>query len=74
MLFLGFVSGKTIKFPGKYLSLGLQNPLLVHVGRLRRPVVGFLDLFINIVLEVQNKKYSQILYLIDNVVPGLHFW
>ena len=36
-------------------------------------VVGFLDFFIDIFLEVQNKKYSQILYLIHYVVPGLHF-
>ena len=37
-------------------------------------VVGFEDLNIDIFLEVQNKRYSQILYLIDHVVPGLHFW
>ena len=37
-------------------------------------VVSFEDLNIDIFLEVQNKRYSQILYLIDYVVPGLHFW
>ena len=37
-------------------------------------VVGFGDLNVDIFLEVQNKRYSQILYLIDYVVPGLHFW
>ena len=37
-------------------------------------VVSFEDLNIEIFLEVQNKRYSQILYLIDYVVPGLHFW
>ena len=37
-------------------------------------VVGFGDLNIDIFLEVQNKRYSQILYLIDYVAPGLHFW
>ena len=37
-------------------------------------VVGFEDLSIDIFLEVQNKEYSQILYLIDYVVPGLYFW
>ena len=39
-----------------------------------RHVVDFGDLNIDIFLEVQNKTYSQILYLIDYVVPGLHFW
>ena len=37
-------------------------------------VVSFEDLNIDIVLEVQNTRYSQILYLIHYVVPGLHFW
>ena len=37
-------------------------------------VVSFKDLNIDIFLEVQNKRYRQILYLIDYVVPGLHFW
>ena len=39
-----------------------------------RHVVGFEDLSIDIFLQVQNKRDSQILYLIDYVVPGLHFW
>ena len=43
-------------------------------GEAGRHIVGCLDLFIDIFLEVQNKRYSQILYLIDQVVPGLHFW
>ena len=50
---------------GKHLYSNPQNPL--HV-------IGFLYLFMNVFLEVQNKIYSQILYLIDYVVPGLHFW
>ena len=37
-------------------------------------VVGIGDLSIDVFLEVQSKRYSQILYLIDYVVPGLHFW
>ena len=37
-------------------------------------VVSFEDLNIDLSLEVQNKRYSQILYLIGYVVPGLHFW
>ena len=39
-----------------------------------RHVVGFLDFVIDVFLEVQNTRYSQILYLIDYVVPVLHFW
>ena len=35
-------------------------------------VVGFLDLFIDVFLEVQNKKDIQILYLIDYVAFGFH--
>ena len=30
--------------------------------------------FIDIFLEVQNKRYSQILYLIDYIAYGLHSW
>ena len=37
-------------------------------------LVSFEDLNIDIFLEVQNKRYSQMLYLIDYIVPGLHFW
>ena len=37
-------------------------------------VVSFEDLNVDIFLEVQNKRCSQILYLIDYVVPRLHFW
>ena len=37
-------------------------------------VVSVEDLNIDMFLEVQNQKYSQILYLIDYVVPGFHFW
>ena len=37
-------------------------------------VVSFEDLNIDIFLEVQNKRYSQILYLIDYVVHGFYFW
>ena len=39
-------------FPGKYLYLSPQNPL--HVGG--RHVVGFLDLFVHLYLEVQDKN------------------
>ena len=36
-------------------------------------VVSCEDLNIDSFLEVQNKRYSKILYLIDYVVPGFHF-
>ena len=57
--------------------LGLQENVYIQVpntsymsaGEAGRHVVGFLDLFIDIFLEVQNKRYSQILYIIDYVVP-----
>ena len=39
-----------------------------------RHVVGFLDFFIDIFLEVQYKKYSYILYLITYTAYGLHLW
>ena len=43
--------------PGTYLYLSPQPPL--PIGQRSRPtVVGFLDLFIDIFLEVQNKTYS----------------
>ena len=58
---------------GKYLPLNPKNNYM-SAGEAGRHVVGFLDSFIEIDLEVQNKRYSQILYLIDYVVPGLHFW
>ena len=43
-------------------------------GEAGQYVVSFEDLNIDIFLEVQNKRYSQILYLMDYVVPGLRFW
>ena len=36
-------------------------------------VVGFGDLSIDIFLEVQNEKYSWILYLIEYNAHGVHF-
>ena len=35
-------------------------------------VVGFLDFFMDFFLEVQDKKYSQILYLIEYIAYGVH--
>ena len=37
-----------------------------------RHVVGFEDLSINAVLEVQTKRYNYILYLIDYIAYGLY--
>ena len=43
-------------------------------GEAGRHVVGFLDFFIDVFMEVQNKRYSKILYLIDYIAYGLHLW
>ena len=37
-------------------------------------VVGFEDLDIDVFLEVQSKRYSWIVYLIDYIVYGPHLW
>ena len=42
-------------------------------GSASQHVVVFWDLNIDIVLEVQNRKYNQILYLIDYIVYGPQF-
>ena len=44
----------------------------MSAGEACRHVVGFLDFFIDVFLEVQNKRYSWILYLIDYIAYGLH--
>ena len=41
-------------------------------GEAGQHVVGFLDFLIDIFLEVQDKQYSYILYLIDYIVYGLY--
>ena len=46
----------------------------MSAGFAGRHVVRFEDLSIDIFLEVQNKRYSQILYLIDYIAYGLHLW
>ena len=55
--------------PGKYLQKSLKNR--PPVGR--RRVVGLGDLSIDILLEVQNETYSQILYLIIYIAYGPKF-
>ena len=46
----------------------------MSAGEAGRHVVGFLDFFIDVFLEVQNKRYSEILYLIDYIAYGLNLW
>ena len=41
-------------------------------GSAGQHVVGFEDLSIDVFLQVQNKRYIQILYLIGHIVYGLH--
>ena len=43
-------------------------------GEAGRHVVGFEDLSIDVLLEVQNKRYSLIFYVWDYIVYGLHLW
>ena len=52
----------------------VKKTYYIMAGFAGQHVVSVEDLNIDIFLEVQNKKYSQILYLIDYVVPGFHFW
>ena len=55
--------------PGKYVYLSPQNPL--HVGwRCSRFSYFLIDIF----LEIQDKKSSYILYLIDCIAYGFHLW
>jgi len=44
----------------------------MSAGEAGRHVVGFLNLCIDVFLEVQNKRYGWILYLIDYIVYGFH--
>ena len=50
----------------------VSNTYYMSAGEAGRHVVGLLDFFIDVFLEVQNKKYSGILYLIDYIAHGLH--
>ena len=52
----------------------VKKTYYMSAGFADRNVVDFGDFNIDTFLEVQDKQYSQILYLIDYVVPGLHFW
>ena len=46
----------------------------MSTGEASRHGVCFVDLFIDVFLEIQNKKYIEILYLIDYIAYGLHLW
>ena len=46
----------------------------MSAGFAGRHVVGFGDLSIDVFLEVQDKRYSEILYLIDYIAYGFHLW
>ena len=51
----------------------------MSAGFVGRHVAGFEDLRIDVFLEVRNKRYSYILYLIEYIAYGLHlcdmiFW
>ena len=47
----------------------------MSAGEASRHVVGLLGFFIDILLEVQDKKYSWILYQIGYIIVyGLHLW
>ena len=46
----------------------------MSAGEAGRHVVDFGDLNIDISLEVQDTKYSQILYLIGYIAYGPHLW
>ena len=61
--------------PGKHLFYTKpKKTCYMSAGFAGRHVVGFGDLSIDVVLEVQKKRYSQILYLIKNIAYGLHLW
>ena len=58
-----------------FLILDLQEHIYKKViSSACQHVVGFKDLSIDVFLEVQNERYSQILYLIDYIAYGLHLW
>ena len=59
--------------PGKYLDLSPPEIHYPSAGEAGRGIIDFLDFSIDISLEVQNKKYNQILYLLDYIAPGHQF-
>ena len=52
----------------------IKKPYYMSADLNGRHVMGFGDLTIGVFLEVKNKRYSKILYLIDCVAYELHLW
>ena len=52
----------------------VKKTYYMSAGFASRHVVGCGDLSREIILEVRNKRNSQLLYPMDYVVPGLHIW
>ena len=52
----------------------VKKIVYMSAGFAGRHVMGFEDLSIDVFLEVQNTKYSLILYLMDYIAYGLHLW
>ena len=52
----------------------VKKAYYILAGFAGRHVVGFEHLSIDVFLEVQNRTYSQILYLIGYIVYGFHLW
>ena len=57
--------------PGKHPQQ-VRKTYYMSVGFAGRHAVGAGDLSIHVFLEVQNKRYSQISYLVDYIAYGLH--
>ena len=59
--------------PGKHVYLSPQN-LHMSAGEAGRHVVGCFLFVLDIFLEVQDQRYSQILYLINYIAYGFYLW
>ena len=71
-----------IQYSAIFFILDLQETIYkkakktyyMSAGFAGRHVVGFEDLSIDVFLEVQNQRYSKILYLIGYIADGFHLW
>ena len=57
-----------------YFWTSTNTPMLTFPKFTDRHVLGFLDLFTDVSLKVQNKKYSSMLCMICYSIDGLHLW
>ena len=57
--------------PGTHLYLSPQSHYM-PAGEAGRHVAGVHDVLIDYSLEVQDNRYSQMLYLVDHIAYGLH--